>query len=328
MKAYRLLEVISDAAPLARHLEAPLVGRERERSASRRTTKTPLPTAPAARSPLGLRGSASRASSPTSSNEWATRPTSSAAGARHTARKSPTGRSSRCSYRWESSPRPWSHPPPRRPGVAFRRLLEARAAERPQVVVVDDLQWAEPVFVDLVEHVADLSPRRTDLALHRAHRAARGSVGLGGGKLNATSLLLEPLAARVRAVDGVPRPGRPARSRAWASGSPPRQRAIRSTSKRCSPWFANRAVARSRCLPRSRRSSRPASTRSIRDVRVVLERGAVEGEHRGAVAQLVPDELRVDVDSHLSTPIRKELIWLERALTAGDDAYRFRRPRP
>ena len=41
--------------------------------------------------------------------------------------------------------------------LAFRRLLEARAAERPQVVVIDDLQWAEPVFVDLVEHVADFS---------------------------------------------------------------------------------------------------------------------------------------------------------------------------
>jgi AAA ATPase domain/Adenylate and Guanylate cyclase catalytic domain len=41
--------------------------------------------------------------------------------------------------------------------LAFRRLLEARAAERPQVVVIDDLQWSEPVFVDLVEHVADLS---------------------------------------------------------------------------------------------------------------------------------------------------------------------------
>ena len=41
--------------------------------------------------------------------------------------------------------------------LAFRRLLEARAAERPQVVVIDDLQWAEPVFIDLVEHVADYS---------------------------------------------------------------------------------------------------------------------------------------------------------------------------
>ncbi len=41
--------------------------------------------------------------------------------------------------------------------LAYRRLLEARAVERPQVVVIDDLQWAEPVFTDLVEHIADLS---------------------------------------------------------------------------------------------------------------------------------------------------------------------------
>ena len=41
--------------------------------------------------------------------------------------------------------------------LAFRRMLEARATKRPQVVVIDDLHWAEPVFVDLVEHIADLS---------------------------------------------------------------------------------------------------------------------------------------------------------------------------
>ena len=52
---------------------------------------------------------------------------------------------------------PWSRSTPQETRVAFRRLLEARATQRPQVVVVDDLQWAEPVFVDLVEHVADLS---------------------------------------------------------------------------------------------------------------------------------------------------------------------------
>ena len=83
---------------------------------------------------------------------------------------------------------------PRRRSSLFGRLLEGRAAERPQVVVVDDLQWAEPVFVDLVEHVADLSRdapifflcvARTELLDLRP--------GWGGGKLNATSLLLEPL---------------------------------------------------------------------------------------------------------------------------------------
>ena len=80
--------------------------------------------------------------------------------------------------------------------LAFRRLLETRAAERPQVVVIDDLQWAEPVFVDLVEHIADLSRdapifllcvARTELLDARPE--------WGGGKLNATSLLLEPLGA-------------------------------------------------------------------------------------------------------------------------------------
>jgi len=37
---------------------------------------------------------------------------------------------------------------------AVRRLLEAAAAERPLVVVFEDLHWAEPVFLDLIEHVA------------------------------------------------------------------------------------------------------------------------------------------------------------------------------
>ena len=71
----------------------------------------------------------------------------------------------------------------------------ARAAERPQVVVVDDLQWAEPVFVDLVEHVADLS-RDAPIFLLCVARTELLDVrpDWGGGKMNATSLLLEPLA--------------------------------------------------------------------------------------------------------------------------------------
>ena len=57
--------------------------------------------------------------------------------------------------------------------LAFRRLLEARAAERPQVVVVDDLQWAEPVFVDLVEHVADSrATRRSSCSASRARSSS------------------------------------------------------------------------------------------------------------------------------------------------------------
>ena len=40
---------------------------------------------------------------------------------------------------------------------AFRKTLEHAAAERPLVVVFDDIQWGEETFLDLIEHVALLS---------------------------------------------------------------------------------------------------------------------------------------------------------------------------
>ena len=38
---------------------------------------------------------------------------------------------------------------------AVRRLTEAIARRRPVVVVVDDIQWAEPLFLDLIEHLTE-----------------------------------------------------------------------------------------------------------------------------------------------------------------------------
>ena len=40
---------------------------------------------------------------------------------------------------------------------AARKLFEHLAQAQPLVVVLDDLHWAEPTFLDLVDHVADLS---------------------------------------------------------------------------------------------------------------------------------------------------------------------------
>src|SRR5581483_7427169 len=40
---------------------------------------------------------------------------------------------------------------------AVRRLLESVAAAAPLVVVLDDIHWGEAAFLDLVDHVADLS---------------------------------------------------------------------------------------------------------------------------------------------------------------------------
>ena len=38
---------------------------------------------------------------------------------------------------------------------AVRKLIEALAQDRPVVLVFDDVQWAEPTFLDLLDHLAD-----------------------------------------------------------------------------------------------------------------------------------------------------------------------------
>ena len=149
--------------------------------------------------------------------------------------------------------------------LAFRRLLEARAAERPQVVVIDDLQWAEPVFIDLVEHVADLS-RDAPIFLLCVARTELLDVrpGWGGGKLNATSLLLEPLGADecagswIALARGRNARRRPARAHHHRiSGKPALRRGDARDGAR-----ARRRTARSSSRRRSMRSSKRGSTRS------------------------------------------------------------------
>ncbi len=47
--------------------------------------------------------------------------------------------------------------PPPAPEIAwaFRKLCEAAAREQPLVLVFDDVHWAEPTFIELLEHLAD-----------------------------------------------------------------------------------------------------------------------------------------------------------------------------
>ena len=75
-----------------------------------------------------------------------------------------------------------------------RRLFESLAAERPVMLHVDDLQWAEPMLLDLLEHVVDLSRGAPIEVLCTARpELFDGRPTWAGGKLNATTVLLEPL---------------------------------------------------------------------------------------------------------------------------------------
>ena len=84
--------------------------------------------------------------------------------------------------------------PVRETAWAVRRLLEAAARRRPVLIVLDDLHWAEPTMLDLVEHVTDWTRDAPILVICVARpELLEQRPSWGGGKMNASSLLLEPL---------------------------------------------------------------------------------------------------------------------------------------
>ncbi len=84
---------------------------------------------------------------------------------------------------------------------AVRRLFEALAQRRPLVIVFDDLQWAEPTFLGLLEYLAELSRDAPILLLCLARPELFDShPGWGGG--SADGDVAAARAARRRATAG------------------------------------------------------------------------------------------------------------------------------
>jgi class 3 adenylate cyclase/tetratricopeptide (TPR) repeat protein len=210
--------------------------------------------------------------------------------------------------------------------LATRALLERRAEDLPLVLVIDDLQWAEGPMLDLVEHVADWSRAapilllciaRPELLDVRPHWA--------GGKLNATSILLEPLPTDEvdqlagELLDGVDLdPTTRARILETAEGNPLYLEEMAALARE-----ARGAVD----VPPTIRALLQARLDTLDEgERAVIERGAVEGQvfHRGAVTALAPDTPALDVPGRLFALVRKELVRPDRPRIAGDDAFRFR----
>ena len=210
--------------------------------------------------------------------------------------------------------------------LATRALLEGRAEDAPLVLVIDDLQWAEPAMLELVEHVLDWS-RGVPILLLCVARPELLDVkpGWAGGKLNATSILLEPLAegeveqlvdSLLDAVDLDPDARR--RIVATAEGNPLFLEEMAALARE-----ARGAVE----VPPSIQALLQARLDTLDDgERAVIDRGAVEGQvfHRGAVTALAPEASRVDVPQRLVALVRKELVRPDRALIATEDAFRFR----
>jgi class 3 adenylate cyclase/tetratricopeptide (TPR) repeat protein len=79
--------------------------------------------------------------------------------------------------------------------AAWRRYLEGLAEQRPLVLAFEDLHWADDGILDLVDHLAEWASGVPMLLLGTARpELLDRRPGWGGGKLNATTLALSPLA--------------------------------------------------------------------------------------------------------------------------------------
>src|SRR4051795_13419728 len=200
-----------------------------------------------------------------------------------------------------------------------RTLLEEVAAERPLVVLFDDIQWGEETFLDLVDHVADMSRGAPILLLCVARPELLDKrPGWSGGKLNATTILLQPLddaeCDELIAVHG-------------AVDEQLRERILAASGG--NPLFVEEMLAYARdggdgAVPSTVHALLQARLDQLGgEERSVIERGAVEGQvfHRGAVLELTRTP---DVEPQLVGLVRKELIHPVPPVLRGDHAYEFR----
>ena len=233
----------------------------------------------------------------------------------------------------------WSESAADPPGTfwAVRELLVAAAAERPLVLVLEDIHWAEPVFLDLIEHLAEtldgvpvliVALARGDLLELRPRFGGDGATRLSLPALRADDgrrlvehLLAgdhvdEDLAAYVSAraggnplfvaelVRALVEDDRLERGDAGVS-------AVRSSLLALPPTIHALLAARMDRLE-------PAE-------RAAAEAGAVIGRSFGAAAlvELVDDVGREALDADLDTLIRKQLIEADGGRMAGEPTFSF-----
>jgi class 3 adenylate cyclase/tetratricopeptide (TPR) repeat protein len=223
---------------------------------------------------------------------------------------------------------------------AVRRLFETLARRRPLVVLFDDIHWAEPGFLDLVEHIADLARDAPILLLCVARpELLEVRPGWGGGKLNATSILLQPLSpteCRTLMENLLGGAGLDAataqRIVEAAEGNPLFVEQMIAALvddgilERHEGRWAMREGVLSVPVPESIHALLAARLDRLgQDERSVIERASVVGRvfYRSAVTELAPDTIRASVESHLVTLVRKDLIRPQGAEFADEDTYRF-----
>ncbi len=224
---------------------------------------------------------------------------------------------------------------------AVRRLLESLARRTPLVIEFDDIHWAESTFLDLIEHLADWSRDAPILLVSLARpEFLDGRPGWAGGKLNATTVLLEPLSERdsetlignLLGETALPHAVRE-RFTETAGGNPLFVEELLSMlvddgrlRKDDGRWIASGDLAEIAIPPTISAVIAARLDRLPPPERASLERASVIGKifYAGAVGNLTPESERGGVGSNLMNLVRKELVKPTRSDLAGEDAFGFR----
>lgn len=205
----------------------------------------------------------------------------------------------------------------------FRRLFEALATDGPVLLVLDDIHWAEPVLLDLIEYVVAFAQDVPLFVLCTARPdlfEARPSWTTP--KPNTWILNLEPLSE----VDSGGLVDQLADLPAEAVG-----RVVQAAEG--NPLFVEQLVSMwaesddgQLEVPPTLQALLAARIDRLTDgERAVVSRGSVEGRlfHRGSVMALSGEIERREIGAHLMNLVRKELIRPDRAVVPGDDGFRF-----
>ena len=224
---------------------------------------------------------------------------------------------------------------------AVRRTLEQLSDERPLVVLIDDVQWAEPTLLDLVESIVDLSRDAPILLVCPARpEFLDDRPSWGGGKVNASTTLLEPLpeAQAFGLIDAL----------VGEAGLPTTLRTRIADAAEGNPLYVEEFVAMlvdAGTLAAGEAGWQVAG--SVEDIPVpptvqaliaarldrlasgeldVAERAAVVGRvfDQASVVALSPDDRRADVGRALGGLVRREMIRPDRSRIAESESYRFR----
>jgi class 3 adenylate cyclase/tetratricopeptide (TPR) repeat protein len=210
---------------------------------------------------------------------------------------------------------------------AARRLFEALAAERPLVVVLEDLHWAESTFLQLVEYLSDCATGAPILLLAAAREELLDtSPAWALPHPHSRLLTLEPLPdpEAGRLVDALtssnPAPGQMRARLVDTGGGNPLflEQLVALQAEDSQPESALPLPATITALLAARLDRLAAAERDV------LERAAVEGVsfHRGPLTALLADQT-TDVDGLLLDAVRRNLIRACQSSFPGDDGYRF-----